>query len=160
MIGSLGNPGKGQYHLAPRAVIEMGTGKLTIQSKKAETKVDGGNVTFGNLEAMILSQGDVYLSGNKVSVEGPNFGNIQPSDGYAKADGPESGAAGIKTSTEVIVTDGARVKGGTISNVQVNDASKKTATAPAPASSVPRRLPFPMVLSSRGMANGPTKRAH
>lgn len=117
VIGSLGNPGKGQHHLAPRAVIEMGTGKLTIQSKKAETKVDGGNVTFGNLEAMILSQGDVYLSGNKVSVEGPNFGNIQPSDGYAKADGPESGAAGIKTSTEVIVTDGARVKGGTISNV-------------------------------------------
>lgn len=123
--GSLGNQKSDQYSLAPRAVIEMGTGKLTIQSTNAETKVDGGIVTFGNLDAMIFSEGDVHLSGDKVSVEGPNFGNVQPSDGYAKADGPKRGAAGIKTSAEVIVTNGARVKGGTINNVQVNDASKK-----------------------------------
>lgn len=123
--GSLGNQKSDQYSLAPRAVIEMGTGKLTIQSTNAETKVDGGIVTFGNLDAMIFSEGDVHLSGDKVSVEGPNFGNVQPSDGHAKADGPKRGAAGIKTSAEVIVTNGARVKGGTINNVQVNDASKK-----------------------------------
>lgn len=116
------NPKQEQYALAPRAVIEMGTGQLNVQSTKVETAIDGGHLVHGNLEAMILSEGDVLLSGDKVSVEGPSFGNASSFDGY---EGPKRGASGINTSAEVVVTNGARVKGGTINNVQVNDASKK-----------------------------------
>ena len=118
------NPKPDQYALAPRAVIEMGTGQLNVKSTNAETAIDGGHMVHGNLEAMILSEGDVLLSGNKVSVEGPGFGNASHFDGYV---GPKRGAAGIKTSAEaeVIVTDGARVKGGTINNVQVEDEGVK-----------------------------------
>lgn len=122
VTGALGNPTREQYALAPRAVIEMGTGQLNVKSTNAETAIDGGHLVHGNLEAMIFSKGDVLLSGNKVSVEGPGFGNASPFDGY---EGPKRGAAGIKTSAEVIVTDGARVKGGTINNVQVKDESVK-----------------------------------
>ena len=122
VTGALGNPTKEQYALAPRAIIEMGTGKLNVKSTNTETAIDGGHLVHGNLEAMILSEGDVLLSGDKVSVEGPSFGNASSFDGY---EGPKRGASGINTSAEVVVTNGARVKGGTINNVQVNDASKK-----------------------------------
>ena len=122
VTGALGNPTKEQYALAPRAVIEMGTGQLNVKSTNAETAIDGGHMVHGNLEAMIFSEGDVLLSGNKVSVEGPGFGNASTYNGYV---GPKRGATGIKTSAEVLVTDGARVKGGTINNVQVEDESVK-----------------------------------
>lgn len=122
VTGALGNPTKEQYALAPRAVIEMSTGQLNVESTNAETGIDGGHMVHGNLEAMILSHGDVLLSGDKVSVEGPGFGNASTFDGY---EGPKRGAAGIKTSAEVIVTDGARVKGGTINNVQLADERAK-----------------------------------
>lgn len=125
VTGALANPKKDQYHLAPRAVIEMGKGKLNVTSTNVETVVEGGYVTHGNLAAMIFSEGDVLLSGDKVSVIGPGFASVPYSDGYAKANGPKRGAAGVKTKGDVTVTDGANVKGGTINNLLIeNDALK------------------------------------
>lgn len=125
VTGALVNPKQDQYHLAPRAVIEMGSGQLNVTSTNVETVVEGGYVTHGNLEAMILSQGDVLLSGDKVSVRGPGFASIPNSDGYATAKGPKRGAAGVKTKGNVTVTKDANVKGGTINNLLIADESLK-----------------------------------
>lgn len=125
VTGALGNPKDGQEALAPRAVIEMDKGKLNVLSENVGTVVEGGYATFGNLEAMIFSEGDVLLSGDKVSVIGPGFPNVINSDGYAKANGPKRGAAGVKTTGDVTVTDGANVKGGTINNLLIEDDALK-----------------------------------
>lgn len=119
------NPKRDQYHLAPRAVIEMGTGQLNVKSTNAETAIDGGYVVHGNLEAMILSGGDVLLSGDKVSVRGPGFSDVFSTDNYATANGPKRGAAGVKTKGDVTVTKGANVKGGTINNLFIKDDALK-----------------------------------
>lgn len=125
VTGALVNLKQDQYHLAPRAVIEMRSGKLNVTSTKVETVVEGGHVTHGNLEAMILSEGDVLLSGDKVSVIGPGFASVPFSEGYATAKAPKRGAAGVKTKGDVTVTEGANVKGGTINNLLIeNDALK------------------------------------
>ncbi|EGS30570.1 hypothetical protein HMPREF9130_1832 [Peptoniphilus sp. oral taxon 375 str. F0436] len=125
VTGALVNPKQDQYHLAPRAVIEMGTGKLNVTSTNVEAVVEGGYATHGNLEAMILSQGDVLLSGDKVSVRGPGFPSIPKSAGYATANGPKRGAAGVKTTGDVTITKGANVKGGTINNLLIEDDALK-----------------------------------
>ena len=125
VTGALGNPKDGQEALTPRTVIEMGTGKLNVTSTNVETVVEGGYATFGNLDAMILSEGDVLFSGDKVSVIGPGFPNVLNSDGYAKANGPKRGAAGVKTTGDVTVTEGASVKGGTINNLLIEDDALK-----------------------------------
>lgn len=119
------NPKQDQYALAPRAVIEMGTGQLNVKSTNAETAIDGGYVIHGNLEAMILSEGDVLLSGDKVSVRGPGFSNVFSTNDYATANGPKRGAAGVKTKGNVTVTEGANVKGGTINNLFIEDNALK-----------------------------------
>lgn len=125
VTGALGNPKNGQEAFAPRAVIEMDKGKLNVTSTNVDTVVEGGYATFGNLDAMILSQGDVLLSGDKVSVIGPGFPNVLNSDGYAEANGPKRGAAGVKTKGDVTVTEGANVKGGTINNLLIEDDALK-----------------------------------
>lgn len=125
VTGALGNPKNGQEALAPRAVIEMDKGKLNVTSTNVDTVVEGGYATFGNLDAMILSEGDVLLSGDKVSVIGPGFPNVLNSDGYAEANGPKRGAAGVKTTGNVTVTEGANVKGGTINNLLIEDDALK-----------------------------------
>ena len=119
------NPKQEQYALAPRAVIEMGTGQLNVKSTNAETAIDGGYMVHGNLEAMIFSEGDVLLSGDKVSVIGPLFSNVFSTDDYGTANGPKRGAAGVKTKGNVTVTEGASVKGGTINNLLIEDDALK-----------------------------------
>ena len=119
------NPKRDQYHLAPRAVIEMGTGQLNVKSTNAETAIDGGYMVHGNLEAMIFSEGDVLLSGDKVSVIGPLFPNVFSTDDYGTANGPKRGAAGVNTTGNVTVTEGANVKGGTINNLFIEDDALK-----------------------------------
>ena len=116
---------EGQSALASSAVIEMGTGQLNVKSDEVETIINGGSATFGNLDAMIFSHGDVLLSGDKVAVEGPSFENVYPGNGYHKNKGPKRGAAGINTNETVTVTNGARVKGGTIDNVLIDDEDAK-----------------------------------
>lgn len=120
-------PPKKDESLAPHAIIEMGTGNLNITSDRAKTKVSGGMLSYANLDAMILSKGNVSLSGEKVAVTGPDFvGTWSESDGYITHGGPKRGAAGISTPRDVTVTNGARVKGGTIHNIKTADENVKT----------------------------------
>ncbi|MDD7363232.1 MAG: S-layer homology domain-containing protein [Firmicutes bacterium] len=114
--------------VAPRAVIETGTGELNIASSKSGTTVRGGRLCFGNLEAVIRSRGDVRLSGRKVAVEGPAF-VTRSVEGYEKADVndgmPLRGAAGIETTGTVTVTGGARVSGGSIDDTALRKIAEK-----------------------------------
>ncbi len=108
--------------------IHMGRGKLTVINEtqgageysnniKQQLIISGGNHRSNTSKATIVSDGEIFVSGN-TNIQGPNLSLLVGSTGFSDNPmAPKTGAAGIYSTGDIHITNGAHVMGGNLHNI-------------------------------------------